>query len=204
MATSGPGNTRLKGARQGAGLRSQQALADAVTRTARSIGLRISVTARTVRRWESDSPPWPHLDHQAALEALFRRPITDLGFTPPWRAAPAGHRPADEPADRDAFVAVPPGAGAWALASFPARPAAATLPASVASDYISITAAHRNLYWQVPATRLHKPVAAHAYLGMSLLPGVPEAARASLAAAVSEASLLAGRLEGLGGVAQET
>jgi hypothetical protein len=47
MVTPGPGNTRLKGARQGLGLRSQQALADAVTRIARSIGLRISVTART-------------------------------------------------------------------------------------------------------------------------------------------------------------
>lgn len=57
MNALGQGNTRLRSARQGLGLRSQQALADAVTRTARSIGLRISVTARTVRRWESDNPP---------------------------------------------------------------------------------------------------------------------------------------------------
>jgi hypothetical protein len=43
--------------------------------------------------------------------------------------------------------------------------------------------------------RLHDAVARHAGLGAALLPAVPEAARASLAAAVSESSLLAGRVE---------
>jgi hypothetical protein len=51
------------------------------------------------------------------------------------------------------------------------------------------------LYYTVPATRLHKPVAAHANLGTALLPAVPEAARTSLATAVAESSMLAGRLE---------
>jgi hypothetical protein len=69
------------------------------------------------------------------------------------------------------------------------------MPASVASDYIDITSAHRRLYYTVPAMRLHKPVAAHANLGASLLLAVPDAARASLATAVAESGMLAGRLE---------
>jgi len=87
MGSPQTGNTRLRSARQALGLRSQQQLADAVTRAGKSIGLRISITARTVRRWESDAPPWPHPDHQAAVEALFQRPISELGFTPPWAGA---------------------------------------------------------------------------------------------------------------------
>ena len=55
MGSPEAGNTRLRSARQALGLRSQQQLADAVTRAGKSIGLRISITARTVRRWESDS-----------------------------------------------------------------------------------------------------------------------------------------------------
>lgn len=87
MGSPEAGNTRLRSARQALGLRSQQQLADAVTRAGNSIGLRVSITARTVRRWESDAPPWPQPDHQSAIEALFGRPITELGFTPPWAGA---------------------------------------------------------------------------------------------------------------------
>lgn len=194
MAASGSGNARLKGARQGLGLRSQQALADAVARTAHSIGLRISVTARTVRRWESDNPPWPHPDHQAALEALFQRSITDLGFVPPW-ADGTEAMPSSSPADRRTHVSMPADIWPGTLSSFPARSASVMLPASVASDYISITAAHRRLYYSVPAARLHKSVTAHANLGVSLLYSVPEPARVALASAIAESSMLAGRLE---------
>src|SRR5260370_1367158 len=58
-----------------------------------------------------------------------------------------------------------------------------------------LSVALRGLYWSVPAIRLHDAVARHAGLGAALLPAVPEAARPSLAAAVAESSLLAGRLE---------
>jgi len=44
------GNTRLRSARQALGLRSQQQLAEAITRVGLGIGLRISITERTVRR----------------------------------------------------------------------------------------------------------------------------------------------------------
>lgn len=51
------------------------------------------------------------------------------------------------------------------------------------------------MYWTVPPAQLHDVVATHVHLGARLVPSVPEAARRSLAAAVSESSLLAGRIE---------
>ena len=192
MGSSEAGNTRLRSARQALGLRSQQQLADAVTRAGKSIGLRISITARTVRRWESDAPPWPHPDHQAAVEALFQRPITELGFTPPW----AGTGPGSSPAETSpALPAVTASSLAGTMTVFPQRYPAAPLPSSVVTDYISITTAHRHMYWTVPPVQLHDVVAAHVHLGARLVPSVPEAARRSFAAAVSESSLLAGRIE---------
>lgn len=191
MASQQAANTRLRSARQALGLRSQQQLADAVTRAGTNIGLRINITARTVRRWESDAPPWPHPDHQAALEALFQRPVAELGFTPPW----AGGQPGSPPGPGPASPALTASSAAGPVTIFPQRLPAATLPASIASDYISITSAHRHMYWSVPPAHLHDAVAAHVQLGVRLVTSVPEAARRALAAAVSESSLLAGRIE---------
>ena len=78
---------------------------------------------------------------------------------------------------------------------FPQRTLADPLPGSVVTDYITVTAAHRHMYWAVPPAQLHDVVAAHVNLGARLIPSVPEAARRSLAAAISESSLLAGRIE---------
>jgi hypothetical protein len=188
MATEPGSNTRLRAARQALGLRSQQHLADAVTRAGAQIGLRVSITERTVRRWESENPPWPHPDHQAALEHLFSRPVIELGFMPPW----AGEETAPRQPDR---AAAPGAAGGGALAVFPRRPPADPLPGSIAADFITITAAYRRMYWTVPPGQLHDAVATHVRLGMTLVASVPEAARRSLAAAISESSLLAGRIE---------
>ena len=182
------GNTRLRSARQALGLRSQQQLAEAITRVGLGIGLRISITERTVRRWESDNPPWPHPDHQAAIEHLFGRPLTELGFTPPWAGGDQ-----DTP-QLTGSPAVAASAGGT-LAMFPRRPLADPLPGSVAADYITITAACRHMYWAVPPAQLHDTVAAHVRFGAGLLASVPEAARRALAAALSESSLLAGRIE---------
>jgi len=190
MAADAGGNTRLRAARQALGLRSQQQLADAVTRTGTQIGLRISINERTVRRWESETPPWPHPDHQAALEHLFSRPVTELGFTPPWAADEA--EPPGQPGHR-AVAAAPGNAGATGI--FPRRSLADPLPGSIAADYIAITAAYRHMYWTVPPAQLHDAVTAHVQLGVSLVASVPEAARRSLAAAIAESSLLAGRVE---------
>jgi hypothetical protein len=190
MTTESGSNTRLRAARQAAGLRSQQQLADAVTRAGAQIGLRISITERTVRRWESETPPWPHPDHQAALEHLFRRPVNELGFTPPW----AGEQAAPQHSGRSAPAGVG-SAGAGALGMFPGRALADPLPGSIAADFITITSAYRHMYWTVPPAQLHDAVATHVRLGIVLVASVPEAARRSLAAAISESSLLAGRIE---------
>ena len=76
------GNVRLKAARQHAGYASQQALADALTRTAPQIGLgHMDISVRQIRRWESATPPWPRADHQRLLVHVLQLPIEDLGFT---------------------------------------------------------------------------------------------------------------------------
>lgn len=188
-AESGSGNTRLRAARQALGLRSQQQLADAVTNAGKQISVRVSINERTVRRWESENPPWPQPDHQAALEHLFGRPITELGFTPPWASAePEASQPEQRPA-----VTSGPTSGPFAM--FPRRPLSDPLPGSIAGDYITITATYRHMYWTVPPAQLHDAVATHVKLGVVLVGSVPEAARRSLSAAIAESSLLAGRIE---------
>jgi transcriptional regulator with XRE-family HTH domain len=190
MGTTEPGsNTRLRAARQALGLRSQQQLAEAVTRAGAQISLRISITERTVRRWESENPPWPQPDHQAALEHLFNRSITELGFTPPWANEQTAPQQPDRPAPATGI------AGPGTLGLFPRRALADPLPGSIAADFITITSSYRHMYWTVPPVQLHDAVATHVRLGVVLVPSVPEAARRSLAAAIAESSLLAGRIE---------
>jgi len=174
MAT--PGNAELRGARQALGLRSQAALADAVSRKAHDLGLNVTVTERTVRRWESTNPPWPDPDRAQALEAVLHRPVTELGFTPPW--------------DPDATSTTPQ--------RRPSR-AVTALPSTAAADYLSATVAYRHLYWTLPAQELHPVVSAHAALGTRLLARhttttVVTGAAIQLATATAESNLLAGRL----------
>lgn len=192
MTAAEAGNTRLRSARQALGLRSQQQLAEAVTRAGAQIGLRISITERTARRWESDSPPWPQPEHQAALEHLFGRPVTELGFTPPWAA---GAPEAAQPGRPGASAAVTASIAAGPRPVFPRRSLADPLPGSIAADYLAVTSAYRRMYWSVPPAQLHDAVATHVRLGAGLLGMVPEAARRALAAAVAESALLAGRVE---------
>lgn len=175
----------MRAARQALGYRSQAALADALTEAARAIGLRIEVAARTVRRWESTDPPWPHPEHAAALEALFKRPITELGFTPPW---PNG---ADGQGAREALGVN----GSQRPGRYRRVMSGPELPAGVAKNYVAITVAHRGMYWALPAKQLQRSVSDHARLGADLIPQIEVRATTSLARAVSESALLAGRLE---------
>lgn len=78
-----PGNPAFVAARHQRGWHSQQRLADAFECMAAECGLRIGVSVRQVRRWESAEPPWPSSDYQTVLEALFGLPLTMLGFAPP-------------------------------------------------------------------------------------------------------------------------
>lgn len=177
------GNVRLKAARQHAGFSSQQALADALNRAARQLGIKnLSLSARQVRRWESADPPWPRSDHQKLLAHVLHLPVEQLGFTPPWHAG----------ADDQPGTAAPP--RRTSPPSLAAR-GGMVQPAAAVSDYAAITAAHRRLYWTVQPAHLHPPVTEHASMGTRLMAQASGAGRQILAAALAESLLLAGRIE---------
>jgi hypothetical protein len=184
------GNVRLKAARQHAGYGSQQALADALTRTAPQLGLRhVEISTRQVRRWESATPPWPRADHQRLLVHVLQLPVEDLGFTPPWDVSVAGPDAASAarhplPARHDGHTAAPLSKARGVIQ-----------PSNVASDYAAITAAYRRLYTNVEPTHLHPPVIEHTRMGTQLLAETAGVSHTVLATALAEALLLAGRIE---------
>ncbi|SOD86306.1 transcriptional regulator [Streptomyces sp. Ag109_G2-15] len=184
------GNVRLKAARVAAGFNSQQDLADALTRHAKGMGIRgLSIGVRQVRRWESDSPPWPQPDCQRVLVHLLGQSMEALGFTPPWGSDgshQAGH-------SRRTLVAG--GAATLGLAVLPGRASAAPQPDTAGADFQAVTRSHRRLYWSVTPTQLHPAVVAHAALGCALLPETRDTTRRTVATALAETYLLAGRIE---------
>lgn len=82
-----PGNTAFVAARHARGWYSQAELAAAFEQKARDLGVRLDVSVRQVRRWESGNPPWPNPEYQTVLQALFEMDLTVLGFTPPYGTA---------------------------------------------------------------------------------------------------------------------
>jgi tetratricopeptide (TPR) repeat protein len=183
------GNVRLKAARQHAGFASQQALADALTRAAPQLGLgQMMVSARQVRRWESVSPPWPRADHQKLLVHVLHLPVEQLGFTPPWdvtSSGPAAAEAAAHDVSRNASTAALPVPTSGGMIQ----------PATVASDYVAITASYRRLYASVQPAHLHSAVVEHTRMGAHLLSETTGVSRQILAAALAESLLLAGRIE---------
>lgn len=182
------GNTQLKAARQGAGHASQEAFAHAMKRAALQLGMRgLNVSVRQVRRWESTNPPWPQPDHQRLLVHLLGQSMEELGFTPPWGR---------DAKDRDAMRRPNSLGPVTAVAAAPIpNPGAAIQPATVGADFAAITAAHRRLYWSVQPAQLHPTAMQHARLGTCLLNETTGLARITLAAALAESYLLAGRIE---------
>ncbi|MFE4921287.1 helix-turn-helix domain-containing protein [Streptomyces sp. NPDC056661] len=168
-------NVRLRSARHAAGYRSQQELAAA-----------LGVGVRQVRRWESVNPPWPHPDLQQALTEALGQDMESLGFTPP-----AG-RDRPDPVRRSLVGA---SVAAVGLAAVPMQSAAAMQPASVAADFEAVTRSHRRLYWSVAPATLHPAAVAHAALGCALLTETAGQTRRTIAAALAESYLLAGRIE---------
>ncbi|MEU6810354.1 transcriptional regulator [Streptomyces sp. NPDC046831] len=183
------GNTRLKAARLAAGYNSQQALADAITKAAPTLGIRgLAVGVRQIRRWESATPPWPQPDVHRVLTHLLGQSMEDLGFTPPWGST----RPQPGTAIDNTPRASLSGAR---LAAVPAQGGATTQPATVSRDFEAVTRSHRHLYWSVAPAVLHPAVLEHARLGCVLLPETANPARQTLAAALAESYLLVGRIE---------
>lgn len=76
-------NSKLVTARRTLGLHSQAGFADAFEEHAIAMGMRLAVSVRQVRRWESAEPPYPSPDYRRVLEDLFGRPLTALGFVAP-------------------------------------------------------------------------------------------------------------------------
>jgi hypothetical protein len=172
-----------------AGFNSQQGLADALTEHAKGMGIRgLSIGVRQVRRWESDNPPWPQPDCQRVLVHLLGQSMESLGFTPPWGSG--GSTP--DPVRRSMVAG---GVAALGLAIGSGRASAASQPATAGSDFEAVTRSHRRLYWSVAPTKLHPAVLAHATLGCALLPETSDSTRRTIAAALAETYLLAGRIE---------
>ncbi|MEU1317436.1 transcriptional regulator [Streptomyces tibetensis] len=183
------GNVRLKAARVAAGFNSQQDLADALTEHAKGMGIRgLSIGVRQVRRWESDNPPWPQPDCQRVLVHLLGQSLETLGFTPPWGVEGV----APDPVRRSSAAA---GTAALGRAMGSGRAVAASHPATAGTDFEAVTRSHRRLYWSVAPTTLHPAVIAHATLGCALLPETSGSTRRTIAAALAETYLLAGRIE---------
>ncbi|MEV6972547.1 transcriptional regulator [Kitasatospora sp. NPDC093806] len=183
-------NTALKAARQAAGHASQQAFADALSKAARQLGLPIVVSVRQVRRWESDSPPWPQEDYQRLLTHVLHQSVEDLGFRPPW------DRGTHQGSTRPSTTPVTPSAPTALRGSLP-RPVglAGSQPGTIGADYAIVTEAHRRLYLSVAPAVLHRAVAEHAGLGTALLGETAGVARRVLASALAESLLLLGRIE---------
>ncbi|WP_031077837.1 hypothetical protein [Streptomyces sp. NRRL WC-3742] len=181
-------NIALKAARQAAGYTTQQALADALTKAARQLGLRgFEVGVRQIRRWESDAPPWPGEDSQRLLVHVLHLPVESLGFRPPWdRSQSAPHA-----------LPVPAPAVPVTLRGSLPRPhgVAGAQPGTVGADYAVVTEAHRRLYLSVAPATLHRAVTEHAALGSALLGETSGVARHVLAAALAESLLLLARIE---------
>lgn len=183
-----PGNAKLKAARDAAGYRSQKALADAMMAAAPKHGIRgLQIGVRQISRWESVSPPWPQPDARRLLVHLLGRELVDLGFTPPWddgqQSAPGRRSIMAGTVAAAVGLAVAPGA------------AVAAQPQTVGQDFLAVTQAHRRLYWSVAPAQLHPAVSEHARLGWTLLTETIGACRTTLAAALAETWLLAGRIE---------
>lgn len=170
------GNARLKAARVAAGYRSQQALADALSRIGPPVGV------RQVRRWESDHPPLPHPDLARSLVHLLGQPLDALGFS----------CLVDETRRRAAGFPSPLSVMRSAVRTQGGR---TRQPATIAADFAAVTGAHRRLYWSVTPAVLHSAVTAHASLGWALLPETAGVPRRALARALAESCLLAGRIE---------
>lgn len=182
------GNVRLRAARRERGLISQADFVGALTAKATELGLGpLSVTTRTVRRWESDNPGWPHRPHVEALEALFGLPITDLGFTPR--------------SERRSPSTAVPGGRLLPVAMLPPASEGPTPPphfhertsAQATARYAQMTTLYSDMYWHIPVKMLQQSIFRHAELGTSLL-ATAGTETAELATPVALAWMLAGRV----------
>ena len=185
MTASSAGNVRLRAARQERGLASQRAFVDALISAGRRIGLgELSLSTRTVRRWEAENPSWPRPHYTRALEALFGTSMENLGFTRP----PSAARP--EPInDHPAAQSPLPLLDVASSLRF-----SGSLDHEIVSGYDALTTAYRQLYGPLPGSALDRSAAQHARLGLRLLTSPSTEHRRLLAQSVCDACLLTARI----------
>lgn len=93
MAEPKPGNTQLRRAR-GALNRTQEEITDDLKQCADrmydagELSKRVSFSVRQYSKWEGALPPWPHPEARRVIQTFFRRPIIELGFSPPYGEEP--------------------------------------------------------------------------------------------------------------------
>src|SRR6266508_793205 len=169
------------------------------------------LSANTVRRWETGER-WPEPRYRKHLVRIFGRPASELGLLTseelqqrPDRDIAAELRrlldvaTADGGMDRAAVLR-----GLLGLAALPGITPLLSLggidestgegPATGADAYLQVTRQHRSLYWTCPPRTLFEPVYTHAPLGVSLMRGAAGGSRTTIATALAETALLAGRL----------
>ncbi|MGW7312675.1 helix-turn-helix domain-containing protein [Streptomyces sp. NPDC054865] len=93
MSEHAVANRRIVAARAERGWHTQEDFAAAYDKTARELCEQARISVRQVRRWESGESTWPNRDARRVLEAMFGRPLEDLGFRRP--ARPTGRRPGE-------------------------------------------------------------------------------------------------------------
>ncbi|MFE3250953.1 multiprotein-bridging factor 1 family protein [Streptomyces sp. NPDC059209] len=165
-------NMSFRAARSAAGYTQQQ------------LANELGVDVRQVGRWESNKPGWPKQPalRNRIMELLGRDNMASLGFT----------EPAREQVQSPQGLAESPVAGRFPV---PRQRNTARQPGTVAEDFTAVVRAHRRLYWSVPPSDLHPVALAHAALGCVLLPATTGLTRVSVASALAETYLLAGRIE---------
>jgi transcriptional regulator with XRE-family HTH domain len=169
------------------------------------------LSANTVRRWETGER-WPDPRYRKHLVCIFNRPASELGLLTPEELQQRPDRDiaaefrrlldvasADGGMDRAAVLR-----GLLGLAAMPGITPLLSLggideptsdePATGANAYLQVTRQHRSLYWACLPRTLFEPVYTHAQLGVSLMRSAEAGSRTTIATALAETALLAGRL----------
>ncbi|GAA4990008.1 hypothetical protein GCM10023205_71580 [Yinghuangia aomiensis] len=84
-----PVNAKLVAARIARGWPTQQDFVDAYDKHARALNQKATISVRQVRRWEAGKTGLPNRDARRVLEAMFERPLEELGFHHPASLHPA-------------------------------------------------------------------------------------------------------------------
>jgi hypothetical protein len=166
------------------------------------------LSANTVRRWETGER-WPEPRYRKHLIAIFGRPASDLGLL---TSEELSLRPQAEHEvqlrrlwdmmagdgqgwDRGTVLRAMLGVGVLPLiSSITADDIAHRIDESDPSSYSEIARCQQHLYWTAPSRMLFESSYTHTQLGIALVRGATEPARARFASSLAESALLTARL----------